>query len=115
MPTNKLVIVESPAKAKTIQKYLPNEYTVLASLGHVRDLPDNAKQLPKKYQDKTWANLGVDVEGSFDAVYVVKDPRAKQAVSDLKSALKEADELILATDEDREGEAISWHLSLIHI
>lgn len=111
MPTNKLVIVESPAKAKTIQKYLPNEYTVMASLGHVRDLPDNAKQLPKKYQDKDWANLGVDVDGEFEAVYVVKDKRAKQAVSDLKSALQEADELILATDEDREGEAISWHLT----
>lgn len=107
----KLVIVESPAKAKTIQKYLPKDYVVLASLGHVRDLPDKASQVPKKYKDESWANLGVDVTGDFEAVYVVKDKRSKQAVDEIKKALKDADELILATDEDREGEAISWHLT----
>ena len=106
-----LVIVESPAKAKTIQKYLSGDYVVMASLGHVRDLPDNAKQMPKKYHGEPWANLGVNVDSAFEAIYVVKDQRAKQAVSDLKSAMLDAHELILATDEDREGEAISWHLT----
>jgi DNA topoisomerase-1 len=107
---SKLVIVESPAKAKTIQKFLPNDYVVLASLGHVRDLPDNASQLPEEFQGKAWSSLGVNVEADFDAIYVVKDPRSKKALAELKKALKDADELLLATDEDREGEAISWHL-----
>jgi DNA topoisomerase-1 len=107
---SKLVIVESPAKAKTIEKYLSGDFKVLASLGHVRDLPDKTSQLPKKYREKSWANLGVDIEHEFDPVYVVKDKRSRKAVSDLKAALKGADELFLATDEDREGEAISWHL-----
>ncbi len=107
---SKLVIVESPAKAKTIEKYLSGDFKVRASLGHVRDLPDNASQLPKKYRKESWSNLGVDIEHDFDAVYVVKDTRSKKAVSELKKELKNADELYLATDEDREGEAISWHL-----
>lgn len=107
---SKLVIVESPAKAKTIEKYLSGDFRVLASLGHVRDLPDKKSQLPKKYQKEGWAKLGVDVEHGFDPVYVVKDKRSKKAVSDLKKELKKAEELYLATDEDREGEAISWHL-----
>ena len=107
---SKLVIVESPAKAKTIEKYLPGDFTVRASLGHVRDLPDNASQLPKKFRKESWANLGVDIEHEFDPVYVVKDKRSKKAVSELRSELKKAEALYLATDEDREGEAISWHL-----
>ena len=107
---SKLVIVESPAKAKTIEKYLGSEYVVRASMGHVRDLPDNASQLPEKYRKETWASLGVNVEGDFDAVYVVKDPRSKKSLAELRKELKGADELFLATDEDREGEAISWHL-----
>ena len=105
-----LVIVESPAKAKTIEKYLPSGYTVLASKGHVRDLPDNASQLPAKYRKESWAKLGVNPDDGFKAIYVVKDPRSKKAVDELKAALKNADNLLLATDEDREGEAISWHL-----
>ena len=109
MPST-LVIVESPAKAKTIEKYLPDGYRVLASLGHVRDLPDNASQMPEEHKGKPWAKLGVNTESGFEAFYVVKERRAEEAVSALKSALKDADELILATDEDREGEAISWHL-----
>lgn len=107
---SKLVIVESPAKAKTIEKYLSGDYKVLASLGHVRDLPDNASQLPKKYRDESWASLGVDIEHEFEPVYVVKDKRSKKAVADLRKEMKNADALYLATDEDREGEAISWHL-----
>ncbi len=107
---SKLVIVESPAKAKTIEKYLPSDFKVRASLGHVRDLPDNASQLPKKYRKESWANLGVDIEHDFDPVYVVKDKRSKKAVSELKKEIKDAEAIYLATDEDREGEAISWHL-----
>ena len=107
---SKLVIVESPAKAKTIEKYLPNDYVVRASMGHVRDLPDNASQMPEKYRKESWASLGVNVDNDFDAVYVVKDGRSKKAITELKKELQKADELILATDEDREGEAISWHL-----
>ncbi len=105
-----LVIVESPAKAKTIQKYLPSNYVVMASMGHIRDLPDNASQMPTKLRKEAWASLGVNVEEDFEAVYIVKDPRSKKSIEELKKALSEADELILATDEDREGEAISWHL-----
>jgi len=105
-----LVIVESPAKAKTIEKYLPDGYRVLASLGHVRDLPDNASQMPEEHKKKPWAKLGVNTENGFEAFYVVKEQRAEEAVKALKDALSEAEELILATDEDREGEAISWHL-----
>jgi DNA topoisomerase I len=107
---SKLVIVESPAKAKTIQKYLPKDFVVRASLGHIRDLPDNAGQMPEKYRGEPWANLGVNIEDGFEPVYVVKDPRSKKALTALKNDLKDADELYLATDEDREGEAISWHL-----
>ena len=105
-----LVIVESPAKAKTIQKYLPDGYVVRASLGHIRDLPDNASQLPEEHQGHDWSSLGVNIDAGFEPVYVVKDQRSKRAISELRQELKDADELILATDEDREGEAISWHL-----
>ncbi|AFZ43352.1 DNA topoisomerase I [Halothece sp. PCC 7418] len=107
MPT--LVIVESPTKARTIRKYLPNDYRVEASMGHVRDLPSSAKEVPAKIKGESWARLGVNVEEGFKPVYVVPTDK-KKVVRELKAALKEADELILATDEDREGESISWHL-----
>lgn len=106
----KLVIVESPSKAKTIEKFLPSDYKVRASVGHIRDLPDNASQMPEKYRKKPWASLGVDIENDFEPFYVVKDPKKKKAIQELKKELKQAKALYLATDEDREGEAISWHL-----
>lgn len=104
-----LVIVESPTKARTIRKYLPNDYRVEASMGHVRDLPSSAKEVPEKLKGESWARLGVNVEEGFKPIYVVPSDK-KKVVKELKAALKEADELILATDEDREGESISWHL-----
>ncbi len=104
-----LVIVESPTKARTIRNYLPSDYQVEASMGHVRDLPPSAEEIPPAYKDKKWATLGVNVDDRFQPIYVV--PKTKQkVVKELKTALKVADELILATDEDREGESISWHL-----
>lgn len=104
-----LVIVESPAKARTISKFLGSEYTIEASIGHIRDLPQGAKEVPEQYKKEDWAYLGVDVDHGFEPVYVI--PHAKgQQVRKLKSLLKGASELYLATDEDREGEAISWHL-----
>jgi DNA topoisomerase-1 len=105
----KLVIVESPAKAKTIAGYLGKDYVVESSVGHIRDLPNNASEIPAADKDKPWARLGVDVEHDFKPLYVV-DSRKKKVVSDLKAKLKTVDELLLATDEDREGEAIAWHL-----
>src|SRR5712672_2493939 len=105
----KLVIVESPAKAKTIAGYLGKDYVVESSIGHIRDLPHNAGEIPAKYKGEAWARLGVDVDHDFAPLYVV-DSRKKKVVADLKSKLKNADELLLATDEDREGEAIAWHL-----
>src|SRR3978361_1413507 len=109
-PTGKkLVIVESPAKAKTIAGYLGKDYIVGPSIGHIRDLPNNAGEIPAKYKGEAWARLGVDVDHDFAPLYVV-DARKKKVVSDLKAKLKNADELLLATDEDREGEAIAWHL-----
>jgi DNA topoisomerase I len=105
----KLVIVESPAKAKTIGGYLGKDYEVLASIGHIRDLVHNSKGLPEEVRKKWWADYGVDVDNGFEPYYEV--PSEKQAqVSKLRAALKSKDELVLATDEDREGEAISWHL-----
>lgn len=104
-----LVIVESPAKARTISKFLGSGYQVEASVGHVRDLPGGAKDIPEKYKKEPWAYLGVDVENDFEPVYIVPADKKKQ-VTKLKQALKDADSLYLATDEDREGEAISWHL-----
>src|SRR5437870_603 len=110
VPTGKkLVIVESPAKAKTIAGYLGKDYLVESSIGHIRDLPNNAAEIPAKYKGEAWARLGVDVDHDFQPLYVV-DARKKKVVSDLKAKLKNADELLLATDEDREGEAIAWHL-----
>jgi DNA topoisomerase I len=105
----KLVIVESPAKAKTIAGYLGKDYIVESSIGHIRDLPNNASEIPAKLKGEEWARLGVNVENDFEPLYVV-DSRKKKVVSDLKAKLKNADELLLATDEDREGEAIAWHL-----
>ena len=105
-----LVIVESPTKAKTIRNFLnQNNYRIEASMGHVRDLPSSAEEIPENYKNQKWANLGVNVEDKFQPLYVI--PKSKQkVVKGLKDALKKANELILATDEDREGESISWHL-----
>ncbi len=105
----KLVIVESPAKAKTIGGYLGPDYTVEASIGHIRDLPRNAADVPAKYKGLPWARVGVDTENGFEPIYVVS-PDRKQQVTKLKNLVKDAVELYLATDEDREGEAIAWHL-----
>ena len=105
----RLVIVESPAKAKTIEKYLGAGYVVDASVGHIRDLPKKAADIPEKYKKEPWARLGVDVDHDFAPIYVV-DANKQKKVAELKALLKEADELLLATDEDREGEAIAWHL-----
>ncbi len=107
--TQRLVIVESPAKAKTISSYLGPGYVVEASYGHVRDLPRNAADVPAKYKSESWSSLGVDVDNDFAALYVISPDRTKQ-VTKLRSLLKDSDELLLATDEDREGEAIAWHL-----
>ncbi|MEL6927323.1 MAG: type I DNA topoisomerase [Cyanobacteria bacterium J06600_6] len=104
-----LVIVESPTKARTIRNYLPSGYQVEASMGHVRDLPPSAKEIPPAYKDKKWATLGINIEDKFQPIYIVPEKK-KKVVKELKAALKVADELILATDEDREGESISWHL-----
>jgi len=106
----RLVIVESPAKARTIAGYLGKGYVVESSIGHIRDMPDKAAEIPQKYRAEPWARLGVDVDNDFQALYVVPADK-KQQVSKLKSLLKDADELYLATDEDREGEAIAWHLT----
>jgi DNA topoisomerase I len=104
------VIVESPAKARTIAGYLGKGYVVESSIGHIRDMPDKAAEIPEKLRAEPWARLGVDVDNDFKALYVVPSDK-RQQVSKLKSLLKDADELYLATDEDREGEAIAWHLT----
>ena len=103
------MIVESPAKARKIGGYLGDEYIVEASIGHIRDLPQRAADIPKEYKKFPWSREGVDIENEFAPLYVI-NPDKKQKVQELKDLLKEADELILATDEDREGEAIAWHL-----
>ncbi len=104
-----LVIVESATKAKKIQKYLGGDYIVEASVGHIRDLPGRAADIPAKYKKEPWAKLGVNPEAGFAPIYVVS-PDKKKKVSDLKDKLKKSDRLLLATDPDREGEAIAWHL-----
>ena len=106
---NTLVIVESPTKARTIRGFLPKGYRVEASMGHVRDLPNNASEIPAAQKGQKWANLGVNTEADFEPLYVVPKDK-KKIVRELKDALKGVDELLLATDEDREGESISWHL-----
>ncbi|WP_163548081.1 type I DNA topoisomerase [Candidatus Frankia nodulisporulans] len=105
----RLVIVESPAKAKTIAGYLGPGWQVESSIGHIRDLPRSAADVPAAHRGKPWARLGVDVDNDFEPLYVVS-PDKKLQVSKLKALVKEASELYLATDEDREGEAIAWHL-----
>jgi len=105
----KLVIVESPAKATKIASYLGAGYTVKPSVGHVRDLPTSAAQVPAKYKNLPWARTGVNVDDGFAPLYVV-NPDKRTVLKDLKAALAQADTLYLATDEDREGEAIAWHL-----
>jgi DNA topoisomerase-1 len=105
----RLVIVESPAKAKTIAGYLGDGFTVESSVGHIRDLPERAADIPAEYKKTAWARLGVDVDHDFEPLYIV-DPDKRKKVSELKKLLAASDELLLATDEDREGEAIAWHL-----
>jgi DNA topoisomerase-1 len=104
-----LVIVESPAKARTISKFLGKNYTVEASIGHIRDLPQGSKEMPEEFKRQKWSYLGVNVDDNFEPVYIVPGEKKAQ-VSKLKGLLKDASQLYLATDEDREGEAISWHL-----
>jgi len=106
---NALVIVESPAKAKTIAGYLGDDYIVESSIGHIRDLPRNAAEVPKAYKSEPWARIGIDVDNGFKPLYVVSSDK-KDQIKKLKAALAQVDELYLATDEDREGEAIAWHL-----
>lgn len=104
-----LVIVESPAKAKTIGSYLGGDYLVEASVGHIRDLLPNGKKLPEEQRKKWWSDYAVDVDNRFEPIYEVPSEKLAQ-VKRLKSAMKGIDTLVLATDEDREGESISWHL-----
>jgi DNA topoisomerase-1 len=104
-----LVIVESPAKARTIKTFLGDDYVVMASIGHIRDLPRNAQEVPKQFKGTDAGRLGIDVDNHFQPIYII--PKEKRnVVNDLKAALEDASELVLATDEDREGEAISWHV-----
>ena len=105
----RLVVVESPTKARTISKFLPPEYQVEACMGHIRDLPSSASEIPASVKKEKWARLGVNVEEGFEPLYVVPSDK-KKVVKQLKDALGEVDELYLATDEDREGESIGWHL-----
>lgn len=106
-----LVIVESPTKAKTISRFLPSsKYTVMASFGHIRDLPRNAREVPAKYKKESWSNLAVKMEnGQFKPLYIIPSDK-KKVVKELREALSKSTELLIATDEDREGEAIGWHL-----
>jgi DNA topoisomerase-1 len=104
-----LVIVESPTKAKTIRKFLPSNYIVEASMGHIRDLPQSASDIPAALKKEEWAKLGVNVDENFEPLYVVPKDK-KKIIADLKSKMKDVDMIYLATDEDREGESISWHL-----
>ena len=105
-----LVIVESPAKARTISGMLGPDFIVESSVGHIRDLPRGADEVPAAFKGESWARLGVDVDNGFKPLYVISAPK-KSVVANLKKLLKGADELYLATDEDREGESIAWHLS----
>ena len=104
-----LVIVESPSKARTIARFLGPDYVVESSIGHIRDLPSDASEIPSKYKDQPWSRLGVNIDQGFEPLYVI--PKAKRdQVAKLRARMKGATELLLATDEDREGEAIAWHL-----
>ncbi len=104
-----LVVVESPTKAKTIRKFLGKDFIVESCMGHIRDLPQSSKDIPEKFKKQKWAQLGVDTDHEFEPIYCVPKNKTK-VVSLLKEKLKEVDQLLLATDEDREGESISWHL-----
>ncbi|MDE0652664.1 MAG: toprim domain-containing protein, partial [bacterium] len=104
----RVVIVESPTKAGTIARFLDDSYTVESSRGHIRDLPTKASEIPKAYQAESWARLGIDVDNDFKPLYVLNSAK-RDAVRELKKLVATADELYLATDEDREGEAIAWH------
>ena len=104
-----LVIVESPTKARSLERFLGDQYQVKASYGHVRDLPESASQVPIEIKKKKWGRLGVDTEGDFTPYYVVPDDK-RARVQELKTALKGASAVMLATDPDREGESIGWHL-----
>src|SRR3979409_1813335 len=104
-----LVIVESPTKARTLERFLGDQYSVKSSFGHVRDLPDSASQVPEEIKKKKWGRIGVDTEGDFKPYYVVPGDKRKND-AELKAALKGASSVMLATDPDREGESISWHL-----
>jgi len=104
-----LIIVESPAKARTLARLLGDDYRVEASVGHVRDLPENASEVPAAIKDKPWGNMGVDVENGFRPYYVITRDKASR-IRDLRAAVRDATEVLLATDPDREGESISWHL-----
>ena len=104
-----LVVVESPTKAKTIRKFLGKNFVVESCMGHVRDLPQSAKDIPAKFKKQPWATLGVNVDKDFDPIYCIPKNKEK-VVKALRDKLADAQELILATDEDREGESISWHL-----
>ncbi len=106
------VIVESPTKAKTISRFLKGNYTVIASVGHVRDLPSSSKDIPTKNKNLPWTRLGIDVDNDFEPLYIPIKGKEKN-IKEIKQALKESSGLILATDEDREGESIAWHLSEI--
>ena len=109
MSSKALIIVESPAKARTISKYLGGDYVVESSIGHIRDLPSKADEIPAAHKKKPWARTGVDVDNGFKPLYVIPKTK-KQQVKKLKDLLDGAEALYLATDEDREGEAIAWHL-----
>ena len=104
----RLVVVESPTKARTIRNFLPPEYQVEASMGHIRDLPASASEIPEGLRDKPWARLGVNITDGFEPIYVVPSDKMK-VVRQLRAALKGSNELYIATDEDREGESIGWH------
>lgn len=106
---NVLVIVESPTKARTIANFLPKEYVIKASIGHVRDLPNNAEDIPAKEKKQAWARLGVNVAADFEPLYVVPKEK-KEIVKEMRAAVRAAERIYFATDEDREGESISWHL-----
>jgi DNA topoisomerase-1 len=109
MGNKTLVIVESPTKARTIEKFLGSDYEVMASYGHVRDLPGNASEIPAEVKKQKWTRVGINVDDNFTPLYIVP-PEKEKRVRELQKAVKEASEILLATDEDREGESISWHL-----
>ena len=112
MSKKKLVIVESPTKARTLKKFLSAGYDVESCMGHLRDLPESSKDIPEKYKKYKWSRLGVNIEDGFKPIYCIPSSKSK-VVTQLRKKSKDAEEVILATDEDREGESISWHLQEI--